>query len=174
MAIPLLDHMLGINVKHLTISHLIIRSLFVYILGIILGRINRRFIAIRTTTNFFLFIFIGSILATAIVGELFYEILAMAIFIMLVNWLVVILGYYVSDFRIFLEGKPLVLIENGKINKKELNKCFISEEKLKALLRVKTHLSDISEVQKAYFENSGEISFILKKSLEKKDSSLVN
>lgn len=56
-----------------------------YVVGIILGRMNRRFIGRRTVANFFLFVFIGSVLAAAIIGDLFYEILGMAIAIIIKN-----------------------------------------------------------------------------------------
>lgn len=139
------------------------RCLTVYMLGILLTRFNKRFMAFRTVNNFYLFIFIGSVLASSIVGNLFYETLGMAIFIIFVNWLVVVLGYYSVRFKTIIEGKPIEIISHGIIDKKQLNKLFISEQDLLSLLRSETNSSDLRDVEKAYFESSGQISFVMKK-----------
>jgi len=162
MNIAFINNLLGVGNEHLTFFHLIFRSMLVYIICLLLMRLNRRFIAIRTTSNFFLYVFIGSILATAIVEPLFYEILGMVIFLMLFNWLIAVLENYFPFLKIFIEGKQIILIDNGKVNKDELKKYFISERELSRLLRIKTNTADLSNVEKSYLENSGQISFILK------------
>jgi len=133
-------------------------------LGIVLGRLNRRFIGMRTVSNFYLFIFIGSILATAIIGpgHLFFKILSMVIIILIFNWLILLLSVYVSWFGIIIQGNPIILIDHGKIQKHGLKKSLITEKELMALLRYQTNTDEISNVEKAYFENSGHISFVLK------------
>lgn len=160
--IKYLDDLLGINKEILSISHLIFRSLIVYLLGIILSRLNRRFISMRTASNFFLFIFIGSILATAIVGQIFYEIIIMVIFIMFINWSILVLNYNFPALKKIIEGKSILLIENGKIQHKAMRRYLINEVEIIAQLRIQTNSSDISKVEKAFFENSGQISFVLK------------
>jgi uncharacterized membrane protein YcaP (DUF421 family) len=117
----------------------------------------------RTTNNFFLFILIGSILASSIVGPLFYETLGMAIFIIILNWLVVVIGYYWKGFNIMIQGNPILLIDDGLLIRKALNKCFITERELLSLFRSQTNSENILLVEKAYLEVTGQISFILKK-----------
>lgn len=158
-----LHDLFGIYSVDLTIWHMIWRCLTVYALGILLTRFNKRFMAFRTVNNFYLFIFIGSILASSIVGKLFYETLGMAIFIIFVNWLIVVLGYYSASFKSIIEGKSIEIISHGIINKNELNKIYISEQDLLSLLRTQTNRSDLKDVEKAYFESSGQISFVMKK-----------
>lgn len=158
-----LDMLLGNNAQELSLWHLIFRSIIVYIVGIILARFNQRFLAFRTTNNFFLFILIGSILASSIVGRLFYETLGMAIFIIVLNWLVVVIGYNWPAFNILIEGNPVMLIDNGVVLTESLNKCFITERELLSLLRSQTNSENIYNVEKAYLEITGQISFILKK-----------
>ncbi len=142
------------------------RSLLVYILGIIFARFNKRFMAFRTVNNFFLFIFIGSILASSIVGNLFYETLTMATFILFVNWLIVVASFHNKKFKYFIEGQPALLIDNGIVEKKQLARFFISEQELVSILRTYTNTSDISKVEKAYVEPTGKITFVLKKAPE--------
>lgn len=147
----------------LSIWHMIFRAIIVYVIGIILARFNRRFMAFRTTNNFFLFILIGSILAFSIIGPLFYETLGMAIFIIVLNWFIVVIGYYWSGFNIMIQGNPIILIDDGIILNKALNKCFITERELLSLLRSQTNSENIGNVKKAYLEITGQISFVLKK-----------
>ena len=152
----------GLHSQELSIWHMISRVLCVYIVGIILAKVNKRFMGLRSVNNFFLFILIGSILATSIVGSKFYEILGMAIFIMLTNWLVTVSSYYFPWLKTIINGRPIILINQGKVQDKALNKCFITQEELICSLRVQTNTSDLKKVEKAYFENNGQISFILK------------
>lgn len=161
--ITYLNNIFGEYVENLTIMHLILRALIVYVLGVLLARLNKHFFSIKTSYNFFLNIFIGAVLGTAITGPLFYEVLGMAIFIMLVNWLVAFLGYHLASLDAFINGRPIVLIEDGKMQKSGMRKCLITEHELLALLRAQEGITNLSLVEKAYFENTGQISFILKK-----------
>jgi uncharacterized membrane protein YcaP (DUF421 family) len=157
-----LNDLFGIYHQRLLLVHMIWRVLVVYLLGIILIRVNRRFMTLRTSNNFFLFIFIGSILATSLIGPFFYEVLGMVLFIMFVNWLVVVTGYHFRWFKRIVEGKPALLIDNGRVQRKTLNRYFITEEELIEFCRIRTNVADLTKVEKAYFERNGEISFIIK------------
>ena len=158
----ILDTLFGIHAEQLSIGHMIARVLAVYVIGILLARFNKRFLSFRTANNFYLFILIGSILAASIVGPLFYETLGMAIFIIFFNWFVSVLEFYIPWFNILIQGRPIILIDQGVIQKKSLNKFFITELELMTLFRARTNSSDLRLVEKAYLENNGEISFILK------------
>jgi uncharacterized membrane protein YcaP (DUF421 family) len=157
------NHVFGAYVENLSLSHMIYRSLFIYIIGIIFTRFNKKFMSFRTVEDFFLFILIGSVLANAIVGPLFYETLAMAFFIIFINWFIMVMGYHFKQFKTFIEGEPIILIENGVIQKKNLKRLFIAEDELMSMMRLKTNIMNIEKIEKAYFENNGQISFILKK-----------
>lgn len=158
-----LHALLGIHAEEILIGHMIMRSLVIYILGILLARCNKRFMSLRTVDNFFLYILIGSILASAIVGNEFYETLGMAVFIMFVNWCVVVTDYYFPYIGSLISGKKELLIDNGVIQHKQLKKFFITEDELMTAMRINTHTSDVQAICKAYFENNGQLSFELKK-----------
>lgn len=157
----MLHELFGIHHKEVLFFHMFARAVCVYILGIILVRLDRRFMTMRTSSNFFLYILLGSVLATAIVGKLFYEILGMAILIMALNWFI---GYleYILQIRHLIEGEPVLLIENGKINHKHLRWFSITEKELIMLLRLQKNTDNLNLVDRSYFEINGEISFIMK------------
>lgn len=59
----------------------------------------------------------------------------------------------------FVHPPPLRLIEDGRLNKRNMHREFISEEELMSQLRLKG-IEEISEVKLAYMEGDGEISVI--------------
>lgn len=63
-------------------------------------------------------------------------------------------------FRKILCGKPVILIENGKILQRNLRKTRISPDELTGHLRIKDVL-DITTVQYAILETNGELSVFL-------------
>lgn len=59
-------------------------------------------------------------------------------------------------------GEPLLLIEHGEINKEALNKERMSEDELRALLRLKGFFV-LEDVEQCYLEFNGDISVKQKK-----------
>lgn len=58
-----------------------------------------------------------------------------------------------------IEGAPTLLVHNGKIIKKNLDKEMLSDRELRALLR-RQGISDISEIHVAILESDGFISVV--------------
>ncbi|SFL79941.1 DUF421 domain-containing protein [Pelosinus propionicus] len=65
------------------------------------------------------------------------------------------------SFRTLLEGSPSIIIENGRIIKENMKSLRFDLDELNALLRGKD-IVDISEVQYAILETTGEMSIIKK------------
>lgn len=69
---------------------------------------------------------------------------------------------YKSPFlQKLLEPPPLLLIENGRLKRRNLRHEFLSEEELKAKLR-EHGVTDYSQVKQAFLESEGEVSVIKK------------
>jgi uncharacterized membrane protein YcaP (DUF421 family) len=66
-----------------------------------------------------------------------------------------------EKFKLVINGKPSILIDNGAINFKELKKSNITLTDLSEMLRLKDTPS-ITDVLYAYLETNGEFSVILK------------
>ena len=158
-----LNNLLGIYSKELLASHLVYRCLMVYCLGILLARFNKRFMATRTVNNFFLFVFVGSLLATSIVGTLFYETLFAVVLIFFINWLLVGLEYSSPSCRRIVTGMPIILYKDGSFLHDNLKKYFITQDDIQSVLRARHALDDFDLVDKAILETNGEISFVFKK-----------
>lgn len=75
------------------------------------------------------------------------------------NWFIDWLNYHVPALQPWLEAPPLLLIENGRINRHNLRHEFVTLDELKAKLREKG-VEDPREVARAYMENDGSVSVI--------------
>lgn len=63
----------------------------------------------------------------------------------------------IKSVNTFLDGKPIILIKNGKVERKGLNASRIREEELYGMLRIR-NIRDLGEVEYAFLEGSGELS----------------
>ena len=77
----------------------------------------------------------------------------------LLNFILKILIYRSKRFKKLIEGEPLILISQGKINDRNLQKLMISTDEL--LEAVREHgVSGVHEVDLAIFEVDGNISIL--------------
>jgi uncharacterized membrane protein YcaP (DUF421 family) len=75
----------------------------------------------------------------------------------LLNWL----SYHFKIFERLLAPAPLSLVENGRMNRRNMRKELITEEELRSQLR-QGGVSKLDEVKRAYLEANGEISVVKK------------
>jgi uncharacterized membrane protein YcaP (DUF421 family) len=79
-----------------------------------------------------------------------------------VNFLVSYVTFRSKRMEALIEGRPLVIVHNGKIFKDALNQCQLTHHELDAALR-RSGCACVSEVHMAILENNGSISVIPKK-----------
>ena len=79
----------------------------------------------------------------------------------ILGWNVVIdwLNFRVPALRDWLEPPPLLLIENGRVLRRNLRQEYVTEDELKAKLR-EEGVEDVRQVAKAHMESDGQISVI--------------
>ena len=68
-------------------------------------------------------------------------------------------SYHFPLVRKFAESAPLLLVTKGRMLRKNMRRELITEEELRAKLR-EQGVRDLSEVDSAYMESSGEISVL--------------
>jgi uncharacterized membrane protein YcaP (DUF421 family) len=73
----------------------------------------------------------------------------------LLNWL----SYRFKIFERLLAPAPLPLIENGRMNRRNMHKEFLTEEELRSQMR-QQGIIDFAEVKRACLEANGEISVV--------------
>jgi len=89
------------------------------------------------------------------ITEALLLILTIVLWDLLFDWL----GFKFMFAARVLEPKPLLLIDNGKILKKNLEKEFVTEDELMSQLR-QQGLEDASLVKKCYLESNGHFSVL--------------
>lgn len=158
------NYLLGLESEAVAIIHIISRTLIVYFGAILLFRINKQILGIKTVFNLVINILIGSILANGILGggfEFVYAICA-ALTLVVSNWLLEVLVYYSPLLSKIFNGTSIFLIKDKQIQWEAMRNHSITQEDLLEELHLKLHTDDLSTVKDAYLETTGEISFIKK------------
>ena len=81
--------------------------------------------------------------------------------IIIISWSYILdwLGFHFPSIQQFIKPQKLLLVENGRLLRKNMRKELITKEELMAELR-KNNISDIESVHRAYMESDGNISII--------------
>jgi uncharacterized membrane protein YcaP (DUF421 family) len=159
----ILNNILGLDIQLLNFWHMVLRGVIVFLLGIFIAKINRRFIGQRTDFNFILFIMLGSILATGITGNApFFAVLGMAIVLLILNWLLVKASFYCFPIEKMLKGEAAVIIKKGELQSSSMSRYSITKNDLLMQLRLQHGSNNLENIEMAYIEPNGGISFILK------------
>ena len=69
------------------------------------------------------------------------------------------LTYRFPAFERLISAPALPLVKDGRMLRRNMRREFVTEEELKGHLRMKG-IDDLSQVEKAYVESEGEITFI--------------
>lgn len=140
------------------------RSISMYIILLILGRIiGRKLISRITFYDFIVGVALGSIAVRIALGPQESPFLA-AVSIIIISVLVVITDYLsIKSFklRILLDGEPVIVISNGKILDYNLKKTKIPADQLMMQLREKD-IFNIEDVEFAIIESDGELTVLPK------------
>ncbi|WP_368488915.1 DUF421 domain-containing protein [Clostridium sp. BJN0013] len=146
------------------IIEIILRSVSTYIILLTLGRIiGRKLISRITFYDFIVGVALGSIAVRIALGSQESPFLA-TISVIVITILVVITDYLSIKsfkFRTLVDGKPVVLISNGKVLDYNLKKVKIAINELMMQLREKD-IFNIEDVEFAVIENDGELTVLPK------------
>src|SRR5215469_5446608 len=160
----LLHSLLGIGVepKQLTFLQVSVRGVSVFIAALIMVRLSsKRSLAEKTAFDAVLVVIIGSMLARVINGsEAFFPTLGTGFVLVLLHRLLGVAAYYSHTFGILVKGEPVVLVQDGKLQLKTMLWEHISKHDLEEDMRLDAQTEDLSKIQVARLERSGDISFI--------------
>ena len=153
---------LGTEPKDLTFLQVSVRGVIVFIATLIMVRLgNKRSLAEKTAFDAVLIVIIGSMLARVINGsEAFFPTLGTGFVLVFLHRLLGLAAYYSHSFGILVKGKPVVLVQDGKLQQRKMLWEHISKHDLEEDMRLDAHTEDMSKIQVARLERSGDISFI--------------
>lgn len=160
----LFDALLGLGVepKELTFLQISLRGVIVFVATLVMVRVSsKRSLAEKTAFDAILLVIVASVLARAINGSAsFLPTLGAGLVLVLLHRLLALAAYYSDGFGILIKGKAAVLVENGKLQRKNMRINHISEHDLEEDLRLDAATEDFSKIKVARVERSGDISFI--------------
>lgn len=151
--------MFGLDQIYWVLINSTVSFVYLFIISKILGK---KQVAQLEFIDYVVGISLGSIAAEMSTSEkpFYHYIIAMTIFFLLA-FFVALIGRKSSLFKKILKGKPSMLIYQGKIDYKQLCKSHIDVNDLLSMLRIKNYF-DISKIEYAIFEPSGELSVLPK------------
>jgi uncharacterized membrane protein YcaP (DUF421 family) len=153
---------LGMEPKQLTFLQISIRGVIVFAATLMMVRISsKRSLAEKTAFDATLLVIIASVLARAINGSApFFPTLGTGFVLVLLHRSLALTAYYSHGFGILIKGKAAVLVENGKLQRRNMSLNHISEHDLDEDMRLDAGTEDLSKIKVARLERSGDISFI--------------
>jgi|ERR1043166_7108725 uncharacterized membrane protein YcaP (DUF421 family) len=160
----LLHTLLGIGTepKYLTFLQVSLRGVTVFIVTLIMVRLgSKRSLAEKTAFDAVLIVIIGSMLARAINGsEAFFPTLGAGFVLILLHRVFGLAAYYSHAFGILVKGRPVMLVQDGRLQRKNMLWEHITQHDLEEDMRLEVNTDNLSEMQAARLERSGDISFI--------------
>lgn len=118
----------------------------------------------KTSFDTIIVIMMGALLSRVIVGASPFWPTVTATAVMLgINRLLAWLATFNSKLNFLIKGQPLILFENGAVYWPDMKKANLSYSDLIESLRVETLKDSLTDIDKAFLETNGRISFVEKK-----------
>lgn len=141
--------------------NLIWKSVLIIIVGIMLIRFSgRRSISQMTISQTVIMISLGTLLIQPIANKSIWTTFGLAVILIITLQIIEIIQMKWDITETFFTGKAKIVIENGKINEKNLKKLRLSVDKLEMRLR-QNSIENISDVQWGTIEPSGQLGYSL-------------
>src|SRR6478609_6449030 len=153
---------IGTEPRELTFLQVSVRGVIVFVATLIMVRLgSKRSLAEKTAFDAVFVVIIGSMLARAINGsEAFFPTLGTGFVLVFLHRLLGVAGYYSHAVGILVKGKSVVLVQDGRLQRKHMFGEHISKHDLEEDMRLDAETEDLSKIQVARLERSGDISFI--------------
>lgn len=153
--------------------NIIVRTMLLYVLILVIFRLmGKREIGELSVLDLVVFIMIGEMAVVSIENtneSLFQTVVPMTL-LMIIQISLAFISLKSKSFRDFIDGKPSIIINRGKIDENEMKKVRYNFDDLMTQLREKD-IRSISDVEFAILETSGKLSVIEKPSNSEQSNS---
>jgi len=158
----ILDGALGMdgNPQELILGQLILRALVVcFVMFLMMRLAGRRFLAQKNPFDVLLAFLMASMMSRAINGSTtFWGTLALGLIVATTYRLLAFGACKYHGFGRLLKGEPELLITDGTLQKRAMNRNHVSNHDLHEDLRLAGGIDDLKKVKTAQIERNGEIS----------------
>jgi uncharacterized membrane protein YcaP (DUF421 family) len=149
-------------IKDISLVEYIIRTFVVGIIAFFVGRyLSKRTVNQLTAYDFVLVWTLGALtVAPLLDGEVSFTYIVVPLLTLFFwHYIISFISLKNRKISLFFNGKPIILIDDGKILRKNLKKHFINVDLLMSELRLK-NIFNISEVKYVILEPNGHLSII--------------
>ena len=148
----------------LTMLNVSLRCALIFIVGLALVRIgDRRSLSEKTAFDAIFIVLIGSMLSRAINGTgPFFLTIGAGIVLMAIHRGFAWAACKSHAFGKVIKGQPVVLVRDGQLDEEQMRQALVSQHDFEEDLRLDGKTEDVSTIQVARLERSGDISFIKK------------
>jgi uncharacterized membrane protein YcaP (DUF421 family) len=151
----------GVEPKELTFLQISLRGVIVFCATLMLRLSSKRSLAEKTAFDAVLLVIIASMLARAINGSApFFPTIGSGFVLVILHRVLAGMAYFSHGFGILIKGKPVVLVQEGALQYKNMRGNQVSEHDLEEDMRLHAKIEDFSKIKTARLERSGDISFI--------------
>jgi uncharacterized membrane protein YcaP (DUF421 family) len=152
--------------EHLNALQMAVRSFLMFFIALVLIRVGgMRIFGKKSAFDTIVIIMLGAVLARGIVGASEYWATVTASVVMIaVHRLLAWLSVNHHGINDIIKGRALILYESGEIHWKNMKMASLTRSDLMESLRLETQSESLEDVEKAYMETNGRISFIKKES----------
>jgi uncharacterized membrane protein YcaP (DUF421 family) len=154
--------LLGLDAEELDAGQMALRGLLTFIVTIAIVRLgDKRVFGKGTAFDIIVAIMIGSVMSRAITGSspLFATWVAGAVLVGL-HWLLAALAYRIPWFGPLVKGHPVLLVDNGNLQRDAMRGSGITRMDLDQALRTQGMDASLSDVDRAWLERDGSISIV--------------
>ena len=150
---------------NLSPGQLILRTVVIYIVGLLIIRVGkRRFMGSFTTFDILLGFVVGSVMSRAITGAISFidMFLAVAVLVIL-HWLIAVASFYSDRMSNLFKSSARKIAEDGEVIEAAMQKSKIGKNDLMQAMREEANIEKIEDIKTAYIERDGNITVIPKK-----------
>jgi uncharacterized membrane protein YcaP (DUF421 family) len=162
----IVDRLLGLSLdaNELGFRHMALRSVIVFVFAVMLARLGaRRFLAHNAGFDIMVAIILGSVLSRGINGQsAFFPTLGASAVLVALHAVMASMAFRWHGFSQLVKGRPTVLLKDGKIDRRGLAQCKITDHDLEENLRLHGNTCDPSKIAEARLERNGEVSVVKK------------
>lgn len=160
----IVETLLGLerDVSDVDVGQMALRTVLIYAAALAMVLLaSKRFLSRATAFDVVVAIMFGSIIARAINGSApFVPTLAAGLVLVAMHWVFATLSFHTDWFGALVKGSPVLLVRDGEIQWKGMQKGGVSERDLAESLRSQGREPDASKIRLAYLERNGRISIV--------------
>ncbi|RYD62747.1 MAG: DUF421 domain-containing protein [Verrucomicrobiaceae bacterium] len=152
----------GVDFENLSIVQASFRTIVVYAITLALVRLgSKRLLGKHSAFDVVVGIMLGSIMSRAINGSAPLLLTIVTGMVLLgVHWLFAILAYRTKWFGPIIKGRRIILIKDGKPQRRGMRAANITTHDLREAMRRQTSHTEPGRFRRAYLERDGKFSFI--------------